>query len=146
MPVALPAPIPPAPVVASAPAPVVVTEAPAPVVTPVTPAPPDEPMTPLAPKATPDFSLVPGPDPTRFPQPPYPYSARIAGLSGTVVVNVQFDQRGGVVSAEIAQSSGVPILDDATKSFILSHWHLPLYAGQSVTVPVVFIFRPDHSG
>jgi len=53
-------------------------------------------------------------------------------------MNVMFDARGGVTYVEVAQSSGVPVLDSATRSFIRTHWHLPAYAGQAVSVPVEY--------
>jgi protein TonB len=73
-----------------------------------------------------------------LPHPPYPTEARDRGQTGTVVMNVQFDARGGVALAEVAQSSGVPILDSETRSFIRAHWHSPSYAGQTVSVPVQY--------
>jgi len=53
-------------------------------------------------------------------------------------MNVQFDIKGNVADAEVAQSSGVPILDTTTRSFIRAHWHSPAYAGQLVNVPVQY--------
>jgi len=73
-----------------------------------------------------------------FPHPPYPAEASDHGQTGTVVVNVQFDARGGVAEAEVTQSSGVPILDASTRLFIRAHWHSPVYAGQTVSVPVQY--------
>ena len=51
-------------------------------------------------------------------------------------MNVRFDARGGVTLAEVTQSSGVPLLDASTRSFIRGHWHSPAFAGQTVSVPV----------
>ena len=70
-----------------------------------------------------------------LPHPPYPIEARNRGQTGTVVMNVQFDARGGVSAADVSQSSGVPILDSETRSFIRAHWHSPSYAGQTVRRP-----------
>jgi len=53
-------------------------------------------------------------------------------------MNVQFDAKGNVVHAEVAQSSGVPILDTETQSFIRTHWHSTTYAGQTISQPVKY--------
>jgi protein TonB len=73
-----------------------------------------------------------------LPHPPYPIEARDRGQTGTVVMIVQFDAGGDVAAAEVTQSSGVPLLDTATRSFIRAHWHSPAYAGQAVSVPVQY--------
>jgi TonB family protein len=73
-----------------------------------------------------------------LPHPPYPVEARDRGQTGTVIMNVRFDLKGDVADAEVAQSSGVPILDSETRSFIRAHWHSPAYAGQAVSVPVQY--------
>ena len=56
-------------------------------------------------------------------------------------MNVQFDVKGDVAQAEVAQSSGVPILDSETRSFIRANWHSPVYAGQIVSVPVQYTLQ-----
>ncbi len=56
-------------------------------------------------------------------------------------MNVQFDSRGSVAQAEVAQSSGVALLDSETRSFIRAHWHSPSYAGQTVSVPVQYTLQ-----
>ena len=76
--------------------------------------------------------------PSVLPHPPYPAEAQNRGQTGTVLMNVQFDIKGNVANAEVAQSSGVPILDTTTRSFIRAHWHSPAYAGQLVNVPVQY--------
>ena len=73
-----------------------------------------------------------------LPHPPYPTEARDRGQTGTVVMNVHFDARGDVALAEVAQSSGVPILDSETRSFIRLHWHSAAYAGQTISQPVQY--------
>jgi protein TonB len=78
------------------------------------------------------------PGPSVLPHPPYPTEARDRGQAGTVIMNVQFDVKGDVAHAEVAQSSGMPLLDAATRSFIRAHWHSPAYAGQAVSVPVQY--------
>jgi TonB family protein len=76
--------------------------------------------------------------PNVLPHPPYPLEARDRGQTGTVVMNVQFDVRGNVAQAEVSQSSGVPILDSETQSFIRAHWHSAAYAGQTISQPVQY--------
>jgi TonB family protein len=81
-------------------------------------------------------SYAPGPN--VLPHPPYPTEARDRGQTGTVIMDVQFDVKGDVADAEVSQSSGVPILDSETRSFIRAHWHSLAYAGQAVSVPVQY--------
>ena len=73
-----------------------------------------------------------------LPHPPYPMEARDLRETGVVVMNVQFNIKGDVARAEVAQSSGVPILDSETRSFIRSHWHSTTYAGQTISQPVEY--------
>ena len=84
-------------------------------------------------------SYSPGID--ALPHPPYPLEARNHGQTGTVVMNVEFDAEGSVAAASVAQSSGVAILDSATRSFIRAHWHNPSFAGQTISVPVEYTLR-----
>jgi TonB family protein len=81
------------------------------------------------------------PGPSVLPHPPYPLEARDRNETGVVVMNVQFNVEGDVAHADVAQSSGVPILDDSTRSFVLAHWHSPAYAGQVVSVPVEYTLQ-----
>lgn len=78
------------------------------------------------------------PGASEFPHPPYPEEARSHGQTGTVVMSVQFDTRGSVVQARVAQSSGVALLDSQTRAYIREHWHCVAYAGQTVSVPVQY--------
>lgn len=73
-----------------------------------------------------------------LPHPPYPVDAQNRGQTGTVIVYVKFDAQGNVAHAEVSESSGVPSLDSATKSFIRSHWHSTDYAGQAICQPVQY--------
>jgi TonB family protein len=73
-----------------------------------------------------------------FPHPPYPEEARFLRETGTVVVDVQFNGSGGVSQVQVTQSSGVPLLDAQTRSFIREHWHTLAYAGQMLKVPVEY--------
>jgi TonB family protein len=73
-----------------------------------------------------------------FPQPSYPYQAMVRHQTGTVSVNVLFDASGSVSDVEVTESSGVPILDSSTQSFIQANWHNESFAGRHVTVPVEY--------
>ena len=59
------------------------------------------------------------------PQPPYPPIAKQTGEQGTVVVLLGGDAAGNVISVDVKQSSGFPVLDRATVDFLKRHWHLP---------------------
>jgi protein TonB len=72
------------------------------------------------------------------PQPGYPYEARLRHQTGTVSIGIQFDATGSAADVEVLQSSGVPVLDSSTRSFIHTHWHNESFAGQRVTVPVEY--------
>ena len=78
------------------------------------------------------------PGPSDLPHPPYPIEAQSEHKTGTVLLNVAFNHAGRVTSAEVVQSSGVPILDSSTRSFILTNWHCLAYAGQTISVPVQY--------
>jgi TonB family protein len=59
------------------------------------------------------------------PQPPYPVIAKESGEQGTVVVLLGGDAAGNVLSVDVKESSGFPVLDRATVDFLKRHWHLP---------------------
>jgi protein TonB len=63
------------------------------------------------------------------PQPPYPQLAMQSGEQGTILLLLDADATGRIVSAEVKQSSGFPFLDRATVEFIKNHWRLPTNAG-----------------
>jgi TonB family protein len=73
-----------------------------------------------------------------FPHPGYPASAMMMHLEGTVVVTIQFDGNGQAQSVDVANSSGVGILDSNTRTFIRENWHNADFAGKLVTVPVEY--------
>ena len=81
------------------------------------------------------------PGPSALPHPPYPTEARDLRETGIVVMNVQFDGKGDVAHAVVAQSSGVAILDSETRSFIRANWHSLAFAGQTVSVPVQYTLQ-----
>jgi TonB family protein len=59
------------------------------------------------------------------PEPPYPPIARETGEQGTVKLLLGADAAGNVVSVDVKESSGFPVLDRATVDFIKNHWRLP---------------------
>ena len=59
------------------------------------------------------------------PIPPYPLIAKQTGEQGTVVLLLGGDAAGNIVSVDVKESSGFPILDRATVDFIKRRWHLP---------------------
>jgi protein TonB len=59
------------------------------------------------------------------PEPPYPPIARETGEQGTVKLLLGADAAGNVISVDVKESSGFPVLDRATVDFIKNHWRLP---------------------
>jgi TonB family protein len=88
------------------------------------------------PAASASFASSYAPGENVLPHPPYPENALDMHETGTVVMLVTFNTAGKVTQAKVSQSSGVWQLDMNTRSFILTHWHSTLFAGQTVTQPV----------
>jgi len=63
------------------------------------------------------------------PEPPYPKIALDSGQQGTVILSLTGDDAGNVISVDVKNSSGFPILDRATVDFIKRHWRLPTDTG-----------------
>ena len=63
------------------------------------------------------------------PEPPYPPIALQTGEQGTLVLVLNGDDAGNVVSVDVKESSGFPVLDRATVDFIKRHWRLPTDTG-----------------
>jgi len=59
------------------------------------------------------------------PEPPYPPIAKETGEQGTIVLLLGGDAAGNVVSVDVKESSGFPVLDRATVDFLKRHWRLP---------------------
>jgi TonB family protein len=59
------------------------------------------------------------------PEPPYPPIAKETGEQGTVVILLGGDAAGNIVSVDVKESSGFPVLDRATVDFLKRHWRLP---------------------
>lgn len=58
----------------------------------------------------------------KAPSPPYPRDALMAGLQGTVLLQVLVDVDGRPLQVDVAQSSGHRVLDNAARSYVLRHW------------------------
>ena len=63
------------------------------------------------------------------PEPPYPQIAKETGEQGTVKLLLGGDEAGNIISIDVKESSGFPILDRATVDFIKRHWRLPAGTG-----------------
>jgi TonB family protein len=63
------------------------------------------------------------------PEPPYPPIALQTGEQGTVVLLLTGDDAGNIVSVDVKESSGFPVLDHATVDYIKHHWRLPAGTG-----------------
>ncbi len=63
------------------------------------------------------------------PEPPYPPIARETGEQGTVKLLLGGDAAGNIISVDVRESSGFPVLDHATVDFIKRHWRLPAGEG-----------------
>ena len=63
------------------------------------------------------------------PEPPYPPIARETGEQGTVKLLLGAYAAGNIVSVDVKESSGFPVLDRATVDFIKNHWRLPAGEG-----------------
>ena len=59
------------------------------------------------------------------PEPPYPSIAKETGEQGTVKLLLGGDEAGNIISVDVKESSGFPVLDHATIDFIKRHWWLP---------------------
>ncbi len=66
------------------------------------------------------------------PQPPYPKIALDEGEQGTVRLTLGGDAAGNVISVDVKESSGFPVLDRSSVEFIKRHWHLPAGAGGQI--------------
>jgi protein TonB len=79
-------------------------------------------------------------EPSRYnlAEPTYPAEAWQNHIEGTVILKVSFDGSGGVIDAEVEESSGSALLDSSTRHFILSNWHCQDLAGQVEEVPIRF--------
>ncbi len=63
------------------------------------------------------------------PQPVYPRIALEEAEQGTVTLSISGDAAGNVISVELKESSGYPILDRSALDFVKNHWRQPGGAG-----------------
>ncbi len=70
------------------------------------------------------------------PQPPYPYQARAAHITGSGSVSVTFDGSGHASSVSVSQSVGSAILDSNTVQFAKANWTGT--PNTHVTVPITY--------
>ncbi|MCR5415044.1 MAG: energy transducer TonB [Kiritimatiellae bacterium] len=114
------------------------------------------PATPPVPVAPPAFMTAPPavsgrisaamdakPRPISAIMPVYPRIARLRNQEGTVLLNVDIDEKGLVQRAEIAESSGYILLDEAALDAVRKAVFSPAVAGSSAVpsstqIPLVF--------
>jgi TonB family protein len=92
-------------------------------------APPLHPLQPPAPVRTGPAQLNNTGQGGDRPEPPYPKIAQEEAQEGTVTVLMTADEAGNIVSIDVQESSGSPILDHSTVEFIKRHWTLPAGRG-----------------
>lgn len=66
------------------------------------------------------------------PQPAYPKIALEEAEQGVVTLTLGGDAAGNVISVDVKESSGFPILDRSAVDFIKRHWHLPTGNGNQL--------------
>jgi protein TonB len=59
------------------------------------------------------------------PQPPYPKIALEQGQQGKVTLLLSADEAGNIISVEVKESSGFPVLDRSAVDFVKRHWTVP---------------------
>jgi TonB family protein len=78
------------------------------------------------------------------PQPPYPQIALEQGEQGTVTLLMSADEAGNVLSVDVKESSGFPILDHSTVEYIKRHWTLPPGTGtRQFETSITYVLRTD---
>jgi TonB family protein len=78
------------------------------------------------------------------PQPPYPQIALEQGEQGTVTLLMSADEAGNIMSIDVKESSGFPILDHSTVEYIKRHWTLPPGPGTRVyETSITYVLRTD---
>jgi TonB family protein len=78
------------------------------------------------------------------PQPPYPQIALEQGEQGTVTLLMNADEAGNVMSVDVKESSGFPILDHSTVEYIKRHWTLPPGPGtRAFETSITYVLRTD---
>lgn len=106
-------------------------------------------QSPLEPEAIPAAPAVVQPEPLAGNRPPiYPAAARWAGYEGVVILRVALNACGRVTEANVAASSGHPVLDDAASRAVRKWRFRPgMKNGRAVEnellVPIRFSLRKD---
>src|SRR5580658_6777179 len=73
----------------------------------------------------------------------YPPIARELGQQGTVTLLLTVDDSGKVISADIQESSGSPILDGHAQSWVKRHWIVrPVNGGHTFLAPIRYHLGP----
>jgi protein TonB len=78
--------------------------------------------------------------------PVYPLEAEIRGDHGSVVVSIHVSENGVATGADVIESSGVPLLDQAAVTAVRKwHFHPAMKAGRTVPFDMAFrfIFQAD---
>jgi TonB family protein len=72
----------------------------------------------------------------------YPKIALDLGQQGTVTLLVTVDDEGKVVSADIRESSGSPILDQSAQDWVKRHWTIPpVNGGHVFLAPIHYVLK-----
>jgi len=66
------------------------------------------------------------------PQPPYPKIALEDGEQGTVRLTLAGDAAGNIITVDVKESSGFPVLDHSSVAYIKRHWRLPAGAANQL--------------
>jgi len=77
----------------------------------------------------------------RFPDPPYPASARAAKVQGSVRLLVTVEASGIPSAVEVTSSSGSGALDSAARDTISRRWRWPAGAVRKFIVPIRFVLQ-----
>jgi TonB family protein len=73
----------------------------------------------------------------------YPHIAEQLGQQGTVTLLLTVNDAGIVVSADIHESSGSPILDGHAQNWVKRHWIIrPVNGGHTFLAPIKYYLRP----
>jgi TonB family protein len=106
-------------------------------------APPANPMQPAVSLSTPHIEQIASTGMTGSrPAPPYPTDSLMRREQGTVLLLMQVDESGKIVSISVKDSSGYPGLDKATLEYVRKHWFFsPGQGTRWFESPIVFQLR-----
>lgn len=77
----------------------------------------------------------------RFPDPPYPASARAAKVQGSVRLLVTVEASGIPSAVEVTSSSGSGALDSAARDTVSRRWRWPAGSVRKFVVPIRFVLQ-----